>query len=646
MTGIIITILPGELDQLAGVERLAVLVGIAAGSYLLANWFVLRRLPPAELAPLVVQGRPVDEILEAIADRIHRLCRRFLIEVGGWPRDEDRWSRVRRGLRPSRRRRLPPDRRLLDRLLEAARGEIEASAELVCSAEARADELRSVRERHDLALRRIEALKHEASRELAISSRRFCDHVLQFSPSLFRQGFDKYLRNLREMIELVRIRERTGRLADIDVERFAALVAQSRQLEKHTLERTTIQEQLLRFRDLHDDVCSLASSRSTSGAIQAYARAISQLAVKQEKRLRESGLDDQEYRSRFVEIVDRFRFLYRRQRAHPGFDLHDLLSRWVENLDGAAFEEGAAEAQASLLKEMGSEKGQRLFIQPVAKSAHLRHDMMLKHLEAASAFHGFFNRAVGLSRREIADRFGRALRQWRESAPTDTTVYLVIGGYSKTVRDLLKGSCAELTGRDEGREARLRTFLLLGGDDEELAARKMVWDLRGAGSKETLRIAAGSEEMLLSLVRSGDRVLILLGAECVDSERRVVHPHTALPRMQHVLDDLRGREVVTLTIVAAEEYKCLPVPLGETPFLFRQFEKVYIYPPDLVDLVLTESRPEPAEIRAIVSGRTTAGREPGAGAGGCRPARLSCAPNPPSRAGRPADPEERRGGGC
>ena len=212
---------------------------------LVAGFAVLKMLHPAELAAFLVQGRRTREILETMALRIHHLAMDFANETArvsdlfadllrtdgrgspGWTRP---WRESKKGTRA-----------LTKRYLAA-----------------------------DVTFRRIDALIKEAAAELDVSVRSLRDHILQFSPTMFRIGVDKYLRNLREMAELASAES----VDSADESRYLGLIDQNRRLEEDCRQRATIQEQLLRFDDLHSDIRLLASTRSTSGSLQAYSRAL------------------------------------------------------------------------------------------------------------------------------------------------------------------------------------------------------------------------------------------------------------------------------------------------------------------------------------------------------------------------------------
>jgi hypothetical protein len=600
--------LPGR-DLPARFTAVVLLFASLLSAFLAAGFAVLRMLPPAELARFLVEGRKTREILEILALRIRRLAMKFVAKtakVSDLPADLLRVIQER-----------PPEERFL----------------LLAEAEKAIRGIDKLSRRQDINFRRIDALKKAAARELDLSYRSLCDHVLQFSPAMFRVGVDKYQRNLDEMVELTSAKD----FEDADASRFQGLIDQNKRLEDDCRFRARAQELLLRFDDLHGHIRSLASTRSTSGSLQAYSRALADIASKSCPHLagrswrrgwrRWSGsVRDVPYAA----TRDRFGFLYRRQRAHPGFSLHTLLAQAVEVMATKPFTEHfdqkvvGLQRQALSALDRDSEAVEAI---PPAKGGDPptedRHSYLAR-LFALSEIHRYFNRAVSLSRSEMREGFGKVLDAWWARVASGAVVYLVTAGYSKTVRELIRhalGARWDEPGRDHP-PWRPHLYQLLAGDDEELDSRLMVWELRDLWTRERWRPASGSGEMLVSLTRPGDRVMLLLGAEAVDSDRRVVHPRSVLERLQPVLDRLSGAQVPTLVVVAAESFKRLQAPFATGPFYRGHFERVGVYEAELVDLVLSDRGTDPADWQSVVDGRL-------AGAGGAAASASPGLPAPP-----------------
>lgn len=576
-----------------GVSIEVVVLGLSAAtllSFFLSGELAQHLLPPDELGRLLVQGRPVSEILQSIAWRIRSVCRRFSAAQAS-PGVLSELQEA--SCDPGRAAALPS-------LLEQVRATMRVVGDM--------------RGKQDQDLRRIVALKHEAGHELGISVRRLCDHVFQFSPTFFRQGVDKYLLNLREMISLAEASV-SRPLANADCERFAGLVLQNRRLEEACAFRARVQEFLLRYDDLHDDVAALASSRSTSGSLQAYARALARLARTDRIRFEDAGRTAARGERPpvseevlYLDTLDRFFFLHRRQRAHPGFDLHSLLRSAVDRFpEESPYDPERVRLQSAVLRWMETVTEEEFEPPPSdRRSLDLRRRRFVDRLAALAEIERYFNLSVGIARSRMVRRFRQILASWRHGCGSESRVYVVASGYSKTVRELLKRGIPEPSD-----ESSIEIFLLLSGVAGELGAREMAWELRSivkntkdeTDGERSPRVAAGSEESLASVVRPGDRVLLLLGAECIDADGRVAHPHIALPRLGPLIRDLGSLRVATLTVVAAEDYKRLPVPFAATRFLKEHFEPVPVYEPELIDLFLSESSPDHAAWERVIRSR-------------------------------------------
>lgn len=573
-------------------------------SFVAAGFFTLWMLPPPDLAKLLIEGKKSREIFEVMALRIRRLAMRFVRETEKVSEVPDvllEWVRkgTRSGVRDS----------LIDEIILA----IDAIDDL-CRAE-------------DINFRRIDAMKRAAAQELGLSYRSLCDHILQFSPVMFQIGVGKYLRNLQEMVELATAAD----FQTADASRFRGLIDQNKRLEKTCRDRATIQELLLRFHELHRDIRALASTRSTSGALQAYSCALAELA-----RLRRPLLEGRSWRRgwrrwsgsvddhAYIATYERFLFLFRRRRAHPGFDLHALLRQAVDRMAMPPFEShfdrGLVVEQRSTLRALdrhgkGRAKDERDLPPPVSGLARLapagkgnnpaHRKRFLERLGAMSQLHRYFNRAVSLCRSAMQPHFDAVLDAWYMGLAPEAVAYVVTGGYSKTVREMIRVGLGSARSRQEDRPSwKPHLFQLLAGDEDELDSRLMTWELQRLwGHSEEEVLAAGSGEMLVSLARSGDRVLVLLGAEAVDSGRQVVHPRSVIERLEPVIRRLIEKRIAVLVVVAAESFKHFPGRFAGVLMKQKQFERIGVYEASVVDLVVSDSGTDPGDWQWVIGRR-------------------------------------------
>jgi hypothetical protein len=528
-------------------------VSLGAGAFL-ASFMVggiaaLSMLAPGEYAQIVLSGRPVQEVFFSIADRAQILSVRF--------------SRGTRGLRP-----------LMQALFETAKKHTEATRleqedeielrrivetlrrqwALHLGSSAAHWTIKSVRQlltgkhRH---IRRVEAMKLLAAQELDIPARRLCDHIFQFSPTMFEYGVRTYLRNLDEMQAAIRTLRTPQEIA-----KFCGQVRQNFFLDNWCLEKVDLLESLIVNESLHRSLRQLASVHSTSGSLQVYARA-----------LRDAGRTDRDRggeAERNAVARRRLWFLYRKQRARPGFDVHYLLRTLLEDdadlcrlLDDVASpppEKPSLPESARRLGELPTEVQKRL-VERRARLAHLAGDLY---------------------------------RAW---AIPGTRQYIVTHGYSKTVREVLRACFGEDAGSPGYPEPRV--FLLSTEDPQaEFDARLMKVELRQCLGSRELSIAAGSVEFLCGLLKRSDQLLIMLGAESFDADRRVVHPRTAAAHVERLLKQARCPH---LCVVVAESYKRLPGDLTASTFFADHFDRVSIYDSSLVDFIVSDDGIEPPD---------------------------------------------------
>jgi len=599
----------------------AILVTIAAlyGLLQFCGWLSARSLPPEDYARLAISGRRAPEIFETIAVQANALCRSFVkgartvdplfrrldLEVpdgvvpeGSRQEVADRLVGVWRQPKPPQDPALSWSSRLRLQAVHAARrvrrravrrsaltwGDIEAERIIART--------KRLRKRQDSLLRRLDALKWTAADELDVPPRRLCDHILQFSPATFRAGVEKYHQNWQEMRDLER------RLGRVDLPRFVGLMRQNRRLEQECRTLMDRQRKLLRFADLHEDIHRLAATRSTSGSLQAYARALTALARDSSTRL---GSRQRRGRSLLRELPtldERFRFLYRKQKAHPGFELHALLVEVLhtfaeEDLVAAPFCRSVVDAQIAALEAIADDRRKR----PLAPLD--APETWSKRLTALTELQTYMNRAIALSRDTMTRAFGEFLRSWGTPAHPDAKLFLVTSGYSKTVRELVLRTLG--AGATEW-PAEPCVFLLLTGEVEEWETRLMRWEFRPLLSRATAthpskprtkhrrlcRLAVGDEEMLACLGRKGDRALFLLGVESIDAEGKMAHPRAAVEAVRRAVSALRASRVETRVIVAAERYKLNPRRFVETAFFAEQFERPGFYGLDMVDHVVSD----------------------------------------------------------
>jgi len=564
-------------------------------AYLAGGAAALRLLSPEQYAYAVIAGNSEKEMLRLISQRACRLCVRFVLATrSSTALCDDLLSVADENFDP---RTVGDGPALAAKLRDmTAQHETKPWRRLKHTQH----EVYALLRREEQEIRRVEAMKLLAARELEIPPRRLCDQIIQFSPSMFREGATKYVQNLKEMIAML-----PDMQTKTEVARFCGLVRQNRWLENKGRTRALRLTEMIRFRDLYGFLHAFAATHSTSGSLQVYVRSIAEVTGKNgilPLALRQEG------------VWQRLCFLYRKQRAHPGFDLHQLLVRVCEEL------QRELEAQ--------SEPDRSENLEMVANLRHIRH--LLGAVETSSTTDGrddvprgfgrllaalhhapaYVSRAIADGRARIAHTFREVLTEWSRFEPARRgDVYFVTYGYSKTVREILR-ECWGSPAPD--RAARPFIFLLTGDTpNDELDTRRMKMEIQQHLPPGQHRLAAGHADMLLGLLAEHDRVLLVEGAECFDVDGRMVHPRTTAEQVSSLIAGLAAKQTPTLFTVVAESYKRQELPLSQTSFFADHFDRVAIYPPSSAHLIVSSDVTDPVDWKAVVRSRlAAAAREP------------------------------------
>jgi hypothetical protein len=582
--GITITLLAGVfpfvVPFLIG-HPVAVLVLGFVPLMLLSGFIALWAANPETYAQILVAGRPAKEVLYVISWHFLRTCKRTRSQI-----------------------------RRMDRLVQKMESRLKNS-ETLDSWDPETEPIKRVRERlrkfiqkEHRWLLRLEAMKLTASRELDIPQRRLCDHVFQYSPQIHRDRLQNYLRTWDEILNFPPIQAKDIIVNKNGVKasnRLNDLLNQHRLFAANTERRIRYGLQLLSNRDLHSFIVQLASMHSTSGSLTTYAEALKFLIVT--GRIRKQSEEA---------IIDRLYFLHRKQRAHPGFDLHTLLLEAIKPGEGA---QDIAPAVRKVLTALAAP--------PSAGSEEIRKVLSSKNgLQSFDHLPRYLARLTAKSRHRINHNFANVYYAWFKGVPRNCR-YIIAHGYSKTVLSALKATiAAEISAADrhakrqkhklehnkeEAAFAAPRMFFILPKEKKSLDTRIMEYELKEHFDRDpAYDIAAGSGRHLFNLLKDRDSVLILLGAECFDAKGRVVHPRGIGPGLDDLTKQLKAKRVHCLTVVVAESYKRHTASLAEDTIFYRQhFDRIELYPSELIHLIITNAAVKPEDWRNVMNLRHT-----------------------------------------
>jgi hypothetical protein len=521
-----------------------------AGLLLLSGFLSLWTADPETYARLRLSGRPAKEVLYTTSREIRRICKRTsrktltarptMIGI--------RADRGGPGFPEPQRKRVDKQRRKAQKLL------------------------RTQRKR----LARTEAMKILVSREWDIPQRRLCDHVFQFSPIIFRDRLQKYLANWEEIFAL----RETNNPGDIN--RIRTLIHLNRSFLNNVKRRVKYQDRVLENRDLHPYIVDFASTHSSSGSLHTYANALKFVAETGMHEIKQHSEGQMELPEKArKEITHRLLFLQRKQRAHPGFDLHTLLCRAVECIREESDSLPGAEAVEALLRALFEFRDEEPRESLIAQVNVVTLTGLSQLPVALASF-------VSNSRAKIYEQFLEVFDRWFQGG--QKAPYIVSHGYSKTVLSVI----LKLLDREKAkaREDRRipRLFFALPEIHDTFDARVMEYEIKEDRERRPLcDLAAGSDRHLLGLLAPNDAVLIVIGAESFNRDRTVVHPRGIGSGLDILLKQLSENRIRSMVIVVAEGYKLQKDPLNENSTFYRQhFDRIDLYPPGCIHLIVSD----------------------------------------------------------
>lgn len=430
-------------------------------------------------------------------------------------------------------------------------------------------------------IERVIALKHRAAVILGIPQRRLCDHVLQYNPHLHAELLVKLARNWEYLLWAA---ADVHTLTDTAVHRFAALVEENRRIEMKVRTRLPIQQHLFENAALHHDIHVMASDHSTSEATLAYARALASIGTAAMPFT--ETFDGSDRDKTYVDLADRLRFVYRKQRAHPGFELHQLLQQLcsiVMKVDDLAnpLRASVVARQIKILEALG--KGRDTHpLAPDSKDVVRRAEEFEHNAKALSTLGLTAEMYFEWSREQVARQFKNLVTEWlKEANASSRDVAVVTSGYSKTVREAIKEGLVAVN-----RE--VPVFLLRQVGGTELTTQRMVFELveQQGVAPEIVGVAGG--ERLLDLMEGEVSVLIVLGVEAFDGRGRVLHSRVIADMIRRIKAELPQPESCRVVFVAAD-FKLLDGDLNHDPgFLKYHLGHVGVYPSDDADIVVSD----------------------------------------------------------
>lgn len=526
--------------------KVAAYAALLVIGYYVGTSLVLRAMPPDRYAQVRIAGQSVQDVISTISLHIADVLKRLTHQRTHLWKFERELQRI-RDKGPT------VDVKCGDwrALIENTRGQITSKnllkrvTESVTGARFRVD--------------RIEAMKRLAAEQLGIAGDRLCDNLFQFSPAVFLHAARGYKDNCERLFR---------DCSDISADRFDEFDELIREnLTRHHNAQACMrhQDRLLENRDLHASIAQLGCSHSGSRSLAVYANALADLATRlltrsEKRQMARKGLEAEE-------LGESLLFLHFAQRIYPGLDLTGSLIRVME-VSGL---NKAKEPVCDLLRRLQEaarlgETGANLVQIRAARAAILMpagggvdaRKTINSNLQYLKSLPRLVTHAIHRSREASINTF-RALsveRQMLQPSSPKSKVWLVTHGYSSSVRDVLVRGLRGIRSSLPTAYVPPALFVLQAREDERAETKILEYELTDRDNHDLYgSYAVGDAEVLLGLVRSGDKVVFLLGAECVSADLLTVRPRATTRVIDALLRALLLRKCAHLVVVIVDEYK-------------------------------------------------------------------------------------------
>lgn len=443
----------------------------------------------------------------------------------------------------------------------------------------------------EIDLQRITVLIKTCSERLRIPEVEVCEHIFQFSPTMYWAWLRKFTDNLRVVSGL----DTTNVIDNLEVPLYD--IIRSSLYECHRFKNRNkrfleYQCQNIAFSDLHTDIIEFATNRSTSEATKIYIRTISRIAISYDKykenrimnknglynNLSKSKLLTKLLKSIFVKretkqlgkdslydaengLLNRFRYVHNKREAHVGIDLcyasSRILDKLIKALDGNS--ESKKKNRLEDLKEFfeGRNYENKKVIDSNIISLKLLYHDTIEYIHNA--------------RQVLRNNFCKEIVPFVESLKKDEHLFIFTFGYSKNTRDILKSSLPKTISSiwgnsDLGKEFPLKFKSYKDGkvvtkkiDDGKIVSEKIkvvIFQSEAESDIDSRMIKylitedkiKGFENVLVSnlnfimpLIDETSKIIILLGAEAYDKKRRFTRTSSHKLLLNTLMKEVKGK---------------------------------------------------------------------------------------------------------
>ncbi len=506
------------------------------------NYFLFKKTPPKNYANITVGGASFSDAIRLLSYETWKICLCYqhkinnsrLVKIA----EEIKQSSVGQTSESSLYDITEKDKELIYRSLKL---------------------MKSFENRQQRYLQNIIQLKVLISEQYLISQRSLCDYIIQFSPSIYEELFRKYRSIWNEVNHISALNPRDRPELQ---QRFYSLANAALRVHNSIIEIIGYQIQLIEFTSLHNFIHSIAYDLSTSSSLKNYIEALSEIADNGDKKAREQ-----------------LKFMYIKRNAHSGFDLHKAAINFCDQYN----DEKVKKIKEILLKIRD------------AKTNDLN-TIASNEISPLKEFFVLFHRKIVAARNKIVKNFVIKYDTDIVSNAKSKDTLLIIHGYSKTVRQMIKKGFQELKKSDNDFEPKV--FLLNSSKEGEemLNTRLMRVELKSDKSYSDFKknTFSGDESYLLSLLKPGLQVVLFLGAECFDMNGenvgRSMHINGISDRIEYLRNKINKiTEKEFKVILAAESYKKYDDLLNIREFYKDRLEPIDVYLPGMIDLLITDN---------------------------------------------------------
>lgn len=477
---------------------------------------ILLFLPSKDYAQLSLTNLNQSEILTLVSYKLWKLCQKFISEVP-IPKEISRMVDVQNDFFHA------------DYWLDEDPQKLKKKFQVLNK------EIQQFKSAYYKQLSDYDALKDLAIQKLNILPREFCHHIIKFSLSIFERRINIFNKCVEEILFMM---ENGNNIGDQDY-RFVYennLKEMMRVVEDVKNRRMRSMEQIIAYDDIHEYVIGLSSATSTSESLKIFTRGLSAIA----KSYNWAKKEEREF------FYKKFKALLYRSKAHYGMDL--LIS--IENFY-ANYHNEKNKLVPALLKKIATDKSMVSFTpDQQALLENIRDDIMRKYRIAMDA---------------INSAFGIQLSNILANKPKNGTIYFLIFGYSKMVRNVLKEHAEDIRGNN------IKVFVMKEDDNEMLDTRMLRFELNDQKPKYNIRESfTASDKFFFRLLTGDDQLIMLAGAEAYDkSHKRLIHTNHYQTRVEALIyklqqsvkmvDDapIRSKPIPKVWIIAGK-YKIYP----------------------------------------------------------------------------------------